>query len=462
MSPPPSLPVSRTERRRAARETLDKQRELRGAAAESDLREVVRRDGVLALGCEVGLAALDQMMDEDATQQCGVQGKGKHSPTRTGRRNGREAGSVILGSRRFPILRPRVVDLNGKELPIESYNAARDPRFLDQAVLAACVGHVTQRKHRTVVETLAPLGGSAQDATGLSKSAVGRRFIAAADGKLEEVLQRRLDDRFLAVWIDAIQEADYAVVCAVGLTERGQKKVLGLRQGSTENTVLCREFLETLVGRGFSAESGVLFVVDGGKGLSRALREVFGNHVLVQRCRIHKKRNVLDKLTLTGDERAAFIREFDALWRYPGARVALAHLELLARSLEAQGQKAAAGSLREGAKEMFTCTRLGIPDELHVSLSNTNAIESTFSQHEDLAVRVKRWRNGQQVLRWVAMGVLEAEKAYSTVGTGPLMQRLGSVLEAALKTSSSLDKPTASPLPSQLRFDTEVPPALAA
>jgi putative transposase len=432
-----SLPTTRAERRRMVRETLEKARELRRGAAETNLRELIVRDGLLALGCEVGLAALDDLMEEDAIRQCGVQAKGKHSKTRTGRRNGHEAGRVAIGGRWLPILRPRVVGLDGKELPIESYAAARDPRFLTEAALTACVGHITQRKYRTMVETIAALGGPAQTATGLSKSAVGRRFIAAADRQADEVMQRRLEDCFLAVWIDAVQEADYAVICAVGLTDQGTKKVLGLRQGSTENAVLCREFLEGLVSRGFSSESGVLFIVDGGKGLSRALRDVFGNHVLVQRCRVHKKRNVLDKLTLSDDERTAFVREFDALWSYPSARVAHAHLELLARNLETRGQTEAANSLREGAKEMFTCTRLGLPDELHVSLSNTNTIESTFSRHADVAVRVKRWRNGQQVLRWVGIGAIEAEKSYSSVGTQPLMQRLSAALEAAVRAQQS-------------------------
>lgn len=429
----PSLPPSRAERRRATRETLRKQQEMRRDAAEADLRQVVLHDGVLAMGYEFALTALNDMMEEDVNRQCGVQSKGKHSKTRTGRRNGYESGSIIVGGCRIPVLRPRVVGLNGQELPIESYNAARNPKFLDNAALVGCVGHVTQRKHRTVLEAFAPLGQNAQGATSLSKSAIGRRFIAIADSKVKEVLARRLDDRFLAVWIDAIQEADYAVICAVGLTETGEKKVLGLRQGSTEDAVLSREFLENLVSRGFSSEAGVLFIIDGGKGLARGLRDVFGNNVLVQRCRIHKKRNVLEKLTLTGAERDALERDFDALWRKPNAQVAQAHLELLARGLDAQGQTAAASSLREGAKEMFTCTRLGIPTELHGNLSNTNAIESTFSQHEDVANRVKYWRNGQQVLRWVTLGVLAAEKAYSTVGTGPLLRQLSSVLEAVSK-----------------------------
>jgi putative transposase len=417
MPEPSALRVSRAERRR-------KQREV---PSSGELRRVVLEDGLLAMSRAMALPTLQAMMEEDANLQCGVQ-KGKHKPTRTGYRNGYERGSVVVAGRHIEIQRPRVVGLQGGELPIESYQAARNPEFLSRAALTACVRGVSQRKHRGVLEALAPLGDV--DGISMSKSAVGRRFVAAADQKLRDLLARRLDQRFLAVWMDCIQESDYAVVCAVGLTEAGDKTVLGVRQGTTEDTVLCREFLEDLVVRGFSAADGVVFVIDGGKGLSRALHEVFGNDVLVQRCRIHKKRNIMDKLTLTGDERDAIERRIDDLWQYPNARVGLAHLELLARNLVAVGQTAAAGSLREGAKEMFTCTRLGVPSELWVSLSNTNVIESGFSQVATVYSRVKRWRSGGMMLRWVSIGVMEAERSFSKVGTTALLDTLGFLLAA--------------------------------
>jgi transposase-like protein len=388
------------------------------------------------MGFEVAMASLHEMMEEDANRQCGVERKGRHSKTRMARRNGYELGTVVVGGRRVEVLRPRVVGLEGGDLPIESYQAARNPEFLDRAALTGCLQGVSQRKHRAVLEALAPLGHSAADASGLSKSVVGRRFVATADKKVEALLARPLDERFLAVWVDCVQEAGYAVVCAVGLTDTGEKKVLGLRQGSTEDTVLCREFLEGLVVRGFTAQRGVLFVIDGGKGLSRALRDVFGNNVLIQRCRIHKKRNVLEKLTLNGSERDDFERSIDALWKEPNARAALAQLELLARGLSATGQKSAAGSLREGAKEMFTCTRLGVSDELYFSLTNTNVIESAFSVYATVAARVKRWQNGRQVLRWTTMGVLEAEKTFTAVGTIPQLNRLAELLETSISTKA--------------------------
>jgi putative transposase len=435
ISVPAALPLPRT---RAERRREERDRRTRIPTAD-ELREVVQQDGLLAMACEVALPTLYSLMEQDADRQCGIEQKGKHSRTRTGYRNGYERGSIVLAGRHVEVRRPRVVGVEGGELPIASYQTARNPEFLSQAALTACVQGVSQRKHRRVLDALAPIG--LPDASGLSKSAVGRRFIAAADERVNNLLARRLDERFLAVWTDCIQEAGYAVVCAVGVTETGDKKVLGLRQGTTENTILCRELFESLVSRGFSSEQGVVFIVDGGKGLSRALREVFGNGVLVQRCRVHKKRNVMEKLTLTGDERDAVERRIDNLWLHPNACVGQAHLELLARNLESLGQTAAAGSLREGAREMFTCTRLGVPDELWVSLTNTNVVESGFSQVANVSARVKRWRNGQQVLRWVGVGALEAEKSFTKTGSERLLQQLDTVLQLATAAKNCIPPP---------------------
>jgi transposase-like protein len=388
---------------------------------------------------DVAMRTLHSLMEQDANRQCGIEKKGQHGAARTAYRNGYERGSIVFAGRHMEIRRPRVVALEGGELPIVSYQAARNPAFLREAALTACVRGVSQRKHRGILEALAPIGH--HDATGLSKSAVGRRFMAEADKRVKALLERRLDERFLTVWTDCIQEGGYAVVCAVGLTDAGDKKVLGLRQGTTEDTVLCRELFEDLVSRGFSSEEGVLFVVDGGKGLSRALREVFGNDVKVQRCRVHKKRNVMDKLTLTGDERSAIERRIDDLWRHPNARVGQAHLELLARNLESIGQTSAAGSLREGAREMFTCTSLGVPDELWTSLTNTNVVESGFSQVATVSGRVKRWLNGRQVLRWVGVGALEAEKSFAKTGSVLLLKQLDTVLRLAVTQKNNTPLP---------------------
>lgn len=417
---PPSPPPTRAERRRQLREARK---------SDSDTLREALHDGVLALGQHAGLAALHQMMEEDANGQCGVSRKGKHQAQRTGYRNGSEFGSVVIGGQKASILRPRVVALDGTELPIESYATARNPAFLDAAVLTACVLGVSQRHYRPVLGAVAPMGGHAADFSGTSKSSVGRRFIAGAEKKVREQLSRSLGERYLVIWMDAVCEAGYLAVVAVGLTDQGEKKVLGVRQGSTEDTVLCREFLEDLVERGLSAAQGLLFVVDGGKGLSCAIREVFGNKAAIQRCRVHKKRNILDKLKLSDATRAAFMHELEEAWKNSDATTGRAQMELLARRLETAGQGEAAASLREGSREMFTCARLGIPQGLYATLTNTNVIESAFSQHESIANRVKHWQNGRQLLRWVSLALAQAEAAFGTVGDADLLQHLRSALE---------------------------------
>lgn len=415
----PSAP--RAERRRALRAARK--------SSQDDLRRVLYKDGALALSHQAGKNALEQLMEEDASRECGVGQKGTHSTQRTGYRNGYEVGTVFLGGQPVRVLRPRVVGVEGGERPIQSYQEARDPQFLNQAALTACVLGVSQRHHAELLHAAAPLGSDAGARGGLSRSAIGRRFIAAADRQVKELLGRRLDERYLVVWLDGIGEGGYLAVAAVGLTDKGEKKILGLRQGSTEDATLCREFLEDLRARGLSTEHGLLFVVDGGKGINRAIREVFGQKVAVQRCRCHKKRNILDKLTLPDAERRAVERDLDEAWKSSSDTLGRARLELLARGLEARGQRQAAASLREGMREMITCVRLGIPVELNASLTNTNVIESTFSQHESTAHRVKRWQNGQQLIRWTGVALLRAEQAYGTVGDAETLRKLREALE---------------------------------
>lgn len=414
--------LPRAERRRRAREARRK-------LEATELRQLLVDEGLTALAHQTGLEALATMMEEDIDRACGVRGKWEQNPEgRLGSRNGRGFGAVWIGGRLLQIDRPRAVYAGGREIAVESYQAAQNPEFLSNAVLTATVLGVSLRNHAAVVGAINPIAPD-RETSGLSKSTIGRRFLAAADSFLDHFLNRRLDERYLVVWVDAIAEGDYAVLAAVGLTEGGVKKVLGLRQGSTETSDFCREFIEELQGRGLSAHQGLLWVVDGGPGMACALREIFGPDVLIQRCRVHKKRNVLDKLTLWEDEKKSVAEELDRAWALEDPVLARATLELLARSLESRGQRAAAASLREGHKQMLTCCQLGLPLELMASLTNTNVIESTFSIHEAVARRVKRWRNGKQVLRWVAAASYKAEKAFGRVGNFEALSKLASALE---------------------------------
>lgn len=433
-----NLPLPRPERRRRAREIRKKLQTM-------DERQVLVKEGLSSLAYQTGLASLTRLMEQDVDRVCGVKGKWEQNPVgRLGSRNGWGPGTVWVGGFSVQIQRPRAIrpkSSGGGELPIESYQRAQNPEFLSNAALTATMLGVSLRKHGKVVGAVNPVNSAELYVSGLSKSTIGRRFIAAAEELLSTFLQRRLDERYLVVWVDAVAEGDYSVLAAVGLTAGGTKKVLGLRQGSTETAEYCREFLEELRHRGLSAQKGILWVVDGAAGMLKALPEVFGKDVLVQRCRIHKGRNVADKLTLTEPEKKVFAAELHEAWAIQNPTLAKAKLELLARGLEASGQPAAANSLREGSQDMLTCCRLGVPPELMASLTNTNIIESTFSVHEAAARRVKRWRNGKQVLRWVALSSCEAERAFERVGTPESLGRLARALERYAETKLASGKP---------------------
>lgn len=414
------LSLSRPERKRAVQEARRSQL--------SDLARVLKEDGMSALGFQAGLAALLQLMEAEIDQQCKVRGKWEQNPSqRQGYRNGWGPGCIWIGGRSVSIQRPRAVrtkEAGGGEILIESYVAAQDPDFASDAVLTSLVLGVSQRSYPSVVDAVNPVGNVA--ARCLSKSAIGRQFIAAANQYLKAFLSRRLDQRYLVVWVDAVAAGDYSALAAVGLMESGEKQVLGLRQCSSEGTAECREFLEELSERGLSCKDGVLFVVDGGKGLGAALREVYGDHVLVQRCQIHKKRNVLDKLPESAREAVGL--KLEEIWSCHNPKLALGKLELLARNLETQKHTSAARSLREGGRDLLTCCILEAPPALLATVTNTNVIESAFSLHESTSHRVKRWRNGKQFLRWVAAGLYRAERSFTKLTDTESLAKLAQAL----------------------------------
>ncbi len=233
----------------------------------------------------------------------------------------------------------------------------------------------------------------------------------------------------LVVYVDGLVVAGRTVLAALGVLETGEKLVLGLREGSSENGPLCRTFLEDLVARGLSAEKGLLVVLDGGKGIASAVRAVFGPRALIQRCRVHKKRNVLDNLPAHARDQVS--RRLTDIWAMPSPSDARRSLESLARQLTLAGHKEAAASLREGLSETLTIQHLGLPSDGTVieSLATTNPVESVFSTYEQIAHRVKNWQHGEMVLRWVAVALMKAEKSFKTMATAAELKQLAAALE---------------------------------
>jgi putative transposase len=345
-------------------------------------------------------------------------------------RHGSQPGMVTLGGRRLGMRRPRVRSVDGEdahEVPLESYRAFAETDLLAEGIVARMLAGLSTRRYTAGLE---PVGSQVeQAASGTSKSAVPRRFVQATAERLAELLARRLDqERWLVVFLDGFGMGEHLVVGALGVTADGTKVPLGVAEGTTDNKAVCTRLVADLADRGLGASRGVLFVIDGGKALERAIRSVFGAKALIQRCRRHKERNVTDHLPEA--ERSLVQRRLRATWANPDPDQAKTELEQLARSLDRQ-RPGAAASLREGLAETLTVTRLGVGGKLLQTVESTNPIESMIEIVRDHAGRVKRWSSGEMALRWAAAGMLAAEGQFRRVKGYQELPQLALALERA-------------------------------
>jgi len=368
------------------------------------------REGLLALSVGVGLGVVHELMDLEVTEVVGP--KGKHDPDRTAKRHGHEDGSMTLGARRVPVRRPRMRTADDEhELPVNTYEyfADRDP--LTRAVMDRMLAGVSTRKFAGVGE---PVGTDVEaSSSATSKTSISELFVERTATALQELMSRRLDDVRLAVMmLDGLEIAERTHVVALGISTEGVKIPLGLWEGSTENATLARTLLSDLVDRGLDPEQAILFVIDGGKALRRAIKDVFGEHALVHRCHRHKERNVTD--LLPERDRDAVRARMRAAWQMTDAELAQQRLELLAAELDRTWPDAA-GSLREGMPETLTLMRLGISGQLAKTLCSTNPCESMIEIVRYTQRNVKRWRDGDMRRRWTAAGMLVAEQQFRRI-----------------------------------------------
>jgi transposase-like protein len=368
------------------------------------------REGLLALSVGVGLTVVHQLMEREVDEVVGP--KGKHNPDRTAKRHGHERGSMTLGGRRVEVSRPRMRTVaNEHELPVTSYEyfADRDP--LTRAVMDRMLAGVSTRKYEVVGE---PVGEDVeQQATATSKSTVSELFIERTRTALGELMRRSLSDVRLAVMmLDGLEVADRTHVVALGISTEGVKIPLGLWEGSTENATLVSMLLADLVDRGLDPEQAILFVIDGGKALRKAIKDVFGEHALVHRCHRHKERNVTD--LLPERERPQILVRIRGAWALTDHYLARERLELLASELGRTWPDAAA-SLREGIDDTLTLMRLGIDGQLAKTLCSTNPCESMIEIVRYTQRNVKRWQDGDMRKRWTAAGMLVAEQQFRRI-----------------------------------------------
>jgi putative transposase len=396
--------------------------------------------GLLAASTAVGLEVLAELMDLEVTELAGP--KGKHDPARVAMRHGSEPGTVTLGGRRLGVRRPRVrtTGEDAHEVQLESYTGFCSTDLGAEGIVARMLAGLSTRRYPAGLE---PVGSQVEQAgQGTSKSAVSRRFVAATAERLAELLARRLDDRrWLVVFLDGFGMGEHLLVGALGVTADGTKVPLGVVEGTTENKAVCTRLVADLADRGLDATSGILFVVDGGKALERAIRTVFGAKALIQRCRQHKERNILDHLPEA--ERPLVQRRLRAAWALTDADQATAELTQLARSLDRQ-RPGAAASLREGLELTLTVTRLGVGGKLLQTVESTNPVESMIEIIRDHAGRVKRWSSGEMALRWAAAGMLAAQGQLRRVKGYQELPQLAVALERATAQEPGLgDLPSA-------------------
>jgi putative transposase len=390
------------------------------------------QEGLLAASVAIGLDVMAEFMEADATEVAGP--KGKHNPDRSAYRHGHEDGTVTLGGRRVPVSRPRVRSTDGQELHLESYQTFASTDLLTAHTVAAMLAGLSTRRYPQALE---PVGTEvAETSTSTSRASVSRRFVAATADRLAEFRSRALDGaRWLVIFVDGFDFAGHTMVGALGVTADGTKVPLGVVEGSTENKSVVRGLVAGLRDRGVDDSDGILFVIDGGKALRTAVKDVFGDKALVQRCRLHKERNVADHLPQA--ERLWVLRKMRKAWKNPDAAEAERDLRDLASELERINPDAA-GSLREGLAEMFTVTRLGVRGTLLATLMSTNPVESMIEIVRNHARNVKRWQPGDMRLRWAAAGMLEAARQFRRVkGYSQLPQLASAIKNATVKTADS-------------------------
>lgn len=350
---------------------------------------------------QLGKLTLETILGMSAVQVAGEPQRGKKKGEI--RHHGSQAGNVKIAGRRIQVERPRLRSRDGKEVPVPAYETLKvDPGAAERA-LARVMKGVSTREYAGVFD-------EAGEELGVSRSNVSRQFKQASEQTLKELAERKIETRQLALIIDGIHIAKSVVLAAVGIDEKGNKRVLGMQEGATENSAAAGSLLDSLVELGLDPGLPILFVLDGSKALSKAVRERFPN-AQIQRCRVHKTRNVLEHLPLA--KRRYFKAKLNLAYRLPYEE-ALERLKELAKELEVL-QPGAAGSLREGLHETLTLSRLAASPLLVASLSTSNLIESSFSRARARMRRVTNFSSGVMALRWCACALSLVEENFRTL-----------------------------------------------
>lgn len=417
--------MPRSSSKQAARVNLSKERmDLLSKVLVEDVSEVLA-NGVRDWLTERGTLLAQLLVNREVLSKVGE--RNKRQPQRDCVRWGSQPGSVLIAEQRVPIDKPRIRGANNEgEIELLTYSALNDKDFLNEMAAAKLLSGISTRNFETTLERLL-------DSRGISRQTISKRGMEEMQLRLEEFQVRSLDGaEIVAVFIDGIGLADTVYVAAVGIDMTGRKHVLGFEPGNTESHGICRGLLRNLIEREIlSPEGGFLCITDGGAGIKKALKELYGKNIQIQRCTVHKKRNVTEKLPKKYQEE--FKHKFNAAFNQKSLKSADRAFQELRHWLSTKSISAA-NSLTEGLFDLLTLHRLGIQGTLRKSLCTTNSIESIFSAARYYTRNVKRWRKEDQMERWLASGLLQAEKKLRKVPGYTQLKKLREALQTGAKT----------------------------
>lgn len=372
-----------------------------------------------ALSAQAGLKIMRHFLNQEIENHCGAHGQQKAY------RHGSQAGYVVYAGRKVPIDKPRVRHKGGSEIELQSYKAFQQDGRMQKAVARKLQRQVSTRNY----------GGAIDDCLagyGIERSSVSRHWKEATEAELQKLCQRPVPAELVALLIDGQYFRSECLIVALGVDKAARKHVLGLWHGGTENSTQVRELLSDLRERGLNTEAPLLVVLDGSKALYKGVKEVFGRSALIQRCRVHKLRNVVDQLPKAKRAQAAW--RLRGAWTKSTPEAALKELRACVKWLEAISPSAAR-SLEEGLEETLTISELRVDPLLVASFSSTNLIESCFARTDHWTKRVKRWRDAKMILRWGAAALLAAEAGFNRVRG---YQAISGLIEALLRHQSTL------------------------
>lgn len=368
----------------------------------------------------IGLMKVNEELMAEVTRLAGVRYERREYV-----RYGKNSGSVELGGQRIGIKVPRVRDLkHGIEVPLESYQQLHKGVQCDEAALIRVLKGISCRDYESASMSI-------PEAFGLSSSTISRKFKRASGKQLKALQERDLSENdFAAIVIDGKSFSHDSLIVAIGITMEGKKMVLGFIEAGTENEIVIKDFLRSLLSRGLNIDEGILVIMDGSKGMLSAVRKVFAGKVLIQRCQWHKRENVVSYVSKA--EQSFLRKELQRAYERPTYDEAKSELMKIHKGLKERNLSAAA-SMNEGFEETLTLHRLGCFGTLGKSFKTTNCIESINAIIEQRCGKVDYWKNSSQRHRWLAAALLDIEPRLNRASGYQHLHKLRIALKNELK-----------------------------